>query len=105
MKELRAFIDGLPRERVGLVLDDGEVVELPNISSEPEDSFFVSATDMLPYLDRVRATWHTHPMGGLEPSSMDMVFFRSWPDLTHWIVAQEGERSFVVRNGQVEVVE
>jgi proteasome lid subunit RPN8/RPN11 len=93
---LKAFIDGLPRERVGLVLKSGEIVELPNVSSEPDDSFLVMATDMMPFLSAMVATWHTHPKGGLSPSVTDMESFAMWPDLKHYIVAPEGVRAFTV---------
>ena len=101
MDELKRFLDGLPRERVGLILRDGRIVELANSSAEPENSFLVLADDLLPYLDDAVATFHTHPMGGLDPSSDDIYCFQMWPDLEHWIVAPEGERRFRVEKNAV----
>lgn len=98
---LREFLDGLPRERVGLILDDDSLVELANVSAEPENSFLVLADDLLPYLRRIRGTFHTHPMGGLDPTADDILGFQQWPDLEHWIVAPEGAQRFRVEHGAV----
>jgi proteasome lid subunit RPN8/RPN11 len=99
--QLSVFLDGLPRERVGLILKDGQVIELPNVSAEPEKSFLVLADDIMPYLNDAEATFHTHPNGGAEPSAEDMLGFQMWPDLSHWIVAPEGTARFIVYQGAV----
>lgn len=104
-ERLRGFLDGLPRERVGLVLNTGELVELPNISAEPENSFLVPAASILPYLEAAVATFHTHPTGTVDPSPMDMHGFALWPDLKHWIVAPAGERCYGVTETGALVVE
>lgn len=96
MQQLLEFLDGLPRERVGLILRSGELVEVQNCSAEPEKSFLVLADDILPHLDEMVGIFHTHPNGGLEPSPADIYGFRQWPELDHWIVAPEGVRCYRV---------
>ena len=75
---LRQFaIAASPREAVGLILSDLSVVRLPNYASAPEHQFKVAKNDILnalgdeENLDEV-VFWHSHPMGGLGPSRLDM---------------------------------
>lgn len=77
-----------PNEACGLLLPSSingvQVIELPNRSSTPHDSFEMRGEDMLIALERVfrgdfpeeliggLTAWHTHPGGGLGPSTADL---------------------------------
>jgi proteasome lid subunit RPN8/RPN11 len=90
-------------ERVGLVLDDGTIIELRNVAADPKRAFAVRPEDMVAHEDRVRATWHTHPQPGATslPSAADLEAFLMWPDLEHWIVSAGGARAYRVERGAV----
>ena len=72
-----------PCEAVGLILPDDRVVELPNRSSLPHNSFQILGSDVkltlemnsvpLNQLGLENCTlWHSHPGGGVGPSRVDM---------------------------------
>lgn len=90
-----------PAERVGLVLRDGSVIELPNISTLPEESFLVDPVDLLNHEDEMVATWHTHPRTPATLSGEDYQTFLMWPDLLHIIIGTDGVRGYKVVNGAV----
>ena len=82
-------------ERCGLILKNGEIVELNNLADTPNLSFEMDLEAALPYLDddSVAATWHTHPDSDPNLSGEDYSCFLSWPDLEHVII---GPRDGVV---------
>jgi hypothetical protein len=47
-RQLLLDLNDGPHERVGFILQDGTVVEIPNISDEPEKSFDVRGEDTVP---------------------------------------------------------
>jgi proteasome lid subunit RPN8/RPN11 len=72
-----------PKEACGVILSDGRVVELPNISVTPENAYVMRGEDLeaalieqmpdgehLVHYDFV--VWHTHPSGQIGPSPADM---------------------------------
>lgn len=76
-----------PLEACGLILPDGSVVQLPNVSPEPLTSYVVDVDSLvdefykfaesvvLPVSDlepRWFTIWHTHPGGVVGPSRADM---------------------------------
>lgn len=88
-------------EHVGFVLPHGKVVEVANMSDNPEGSFDVSGEDILKYEDVAIATWHTHPKGTSNLSTGDMETFLNWPDMDHYIVGQDGITKYVVVDNEV----
>ena len=80
--------DRLPNEACGLILPypvkGVQVIELPNRSKKPHDSFEMTGEDMLLSLEQVfqgdfpehllpsLTAWHTHPRGHVGPSKFDM---------------------------------
>ena len=54
-------------ERVGFILEDGELVEVENVCPEPEEGFEVRGEDLVEYAERAVASWHTHPGGQRQP--------------------------------------
>lgn len=78
-----------PHEACGLLLptpiNGRQIIELPNHSSSPTDSFEMLGEDMLKALEMTfqgdfpedlipsLTAWHTHPKGNLGPSPFDMM--------------------------------
>ncbi len=88
-------------EHVGFVLPNDEMVEVKNMSDNPEGSFDVSGEDILKYEDIAVATWHTHPNGSSNLSAGDMETFLNWPNLDHFIVGTDGITKYVVKDNEV----
>ena len=88
-------------ERVGLILKSGEVVELENVSSQPDKMFSTKPEDLIRYEDEMLATWHTHPEGESLLSGEDYIGFQMYPDLLHLIFGTEGVSGYVVKRGAV----
>lgn len=92
-------------ERVGFVLEGGEVVECLNICLNPNEGFDVGDADMDLFIDRAVATWHTHPGGTKNLSVGDYDTFRGMPELLHFIVAPDGTAAYVIDRDAVLVHE
>lgn len=73
-------------ERCGIVLQSGEIIELPNQSSYPYNSFVISNNDLEPYRAEMLATWHTHPRGPNNLSIDDYNAFMDCPEFPHLIL-------------------
>ena len=97
-RQLKKLYNSEGTERVGLILDDGEVVELENKASEPEENFLVSPLDLIKYSEKAVASWHTHPNDDNNLSSQDYLGFVSWPHLTHYIIGSNGVKEYFVNN-------
>lgn len=88
-------------ERVGYVLDDGQIVECQNICDDPENGFDVSDADMRAYCDRAIATWHTHPGATRSLSVGDYETYLVNDELIHFIIAPDGVAAYRVEAGVV----
>lgn len=93
-----------PAEAVGLILPNDEVVELPNRSLTPHNRFEVLGSDVKLTLDAhsIAAVqeqlenctiWHSHPSGGLGPSTVDMRHRVSV--MSHLVVTLDEDGSWV----------
>lgn len=91
------------RERCGVILKSGEVVELTNQSETPETDFVIGAED-LEGLD-VAATWHTHCHDSANLSTPDYVAFLARPNWFHYIATENEVWCYYVRDGKVLVYE
>lgn len=85
-------------ERCGLILKDDTIVEVQNVAANPETGYEMDPIAVLPYLDLIAATWHTHPDGPSNLSGADYQSFRSWPDLVHIVISPSGVRRYCVDN-------
>lgn len=82
-----------PREAVGLLTVDGQVIELRNSSANPESNFEVTKIELLEALSAVSnytdltklIFWHSHPSGGVGPSRTDMQ--QKIPTVTHLVAS------------------
>jgi proteasome lid subunit RPN8/RPN11 len=101
MNELLLALWNPQVERCGFVLDDGSIVECPNVDPNPEKSFEISPDSIGQYEGRVSATWHTHPRTGPNLSVEDYRAFQSYPDWFHYIVSESEVWCYYVRNKAV----
>lgn len=93
-------------ELCGVILADGDVMQLPNIHLEPKAGFHLEPAAFLEQLELgAIGTWHTHPGADANLSQEDMNGFRQWPQLDHYIVGlRDGEpfvEKFAVKAGIV----
>jgi len=102
--EWQKFINN-SKERCGVVLKNGDVVELPNKHPEPERNFMIMADDIEPYLEELSALWHTHCDGSYNLSMNDYQLFVSKPELDQFIISDRGVALYRVDNGFVMNVE
>lgn len=94
MNKLREFYTDSGPERVGFILTDETVVEVKNNHPNPELGFDISAEDLIKFEDSVTATWHTHPNTNANLSVHDEGAFWMYPDLVHYIIGNDGIRSY-----------
>lgn len=88
-------------ERCGFILKTGEIVEVVNICSDPENGFDMQGADIIKFAPQASATWHTHPGDDSNLSAGDFYTFLNWPELEHYIVGNDGVTKFVVDDGDV----
>lgn len=86
------------KERCGLVLTDGSIIEVANLAAEPETSYEMDPVAVLPYLPLLAATWHTHPAGPSALSGEDHTGFLRWPTLEHIIISPDGIKRYKIEN-------
>jgi len=88
-------------ERVGFILETGEIVEVQNICVHSDNGFEVAGADLGKYHDAVAATWHTHPGTNSNLSTNDWYGFRNYPEWLHLIIGTDGVSSYRVEQGRV----
>lgn len=88
-----------PAEAVGIILGS-TIIELPNRSTQQNNSFSIKPTDIVIALESEGITdvdfenaglvlWHSHPSGGVGPSRTDMQ--NKVPHFHHLVVALVAE--------------
>ena len=95
------------RERVGFVLEGNKIVEVQNVSPEPEEGFLVSEDDIEKWIDPggCLAVWHTHPGQSSNLSGEDYRTFMVWRNLKHFIIGNDGVRCFGYDEGKKAIME
>jgi len=83
-------------ERIGFVTKANEIVEVPNVSPNPDEGFMVAPKDIILYseINPSYATWHTHPGASSNLSNEDFVTFKLWKDYVHFIIGNDGVRAY-----------
>lgn len=83
-------------ERVGFIRPNNYIVEVPNISDLPRESFNVSAEVIEKEVEENKAigTWHTHPKGLANLSYLDYYSYKSYPELYHFIVGSDKTKCY-----------
>lgn len=93
MEILREYYSPEGPERIGFVIGN-TIVEVSNISSEPQETFMVSTEHILMFAEDADAFWHTHPGASCNLSSEDFVGISNWPKLKHYIVGKDGIKCY-----------
>ena len=90
------------KERCGIILASGEIVELENTSTSNEEFAF----DHI-HLTRagVWATWHTHPLGLHNLSGADYNSFLTAPSLRHFVVTEISVMCFKIERNLLLVID
>lgn len=88
-------------ERFGLVLLEGTIIELKNVSLEPRNQLIVDRAEVDQFKGSTQATWHTHPNNRPNLSAEDYWMFLALPPMDHYIITETKVRKFSVRNGKV----
>lgn len=83
-------------ERCGFVLKTGDLVEVPNICTDPKQGFEMRGEDIIMYSAIAQASWHTHPGDSANLSTNDWESFRNYPELDHYIIGNDGVRKFAI---------
>jgi len=73
----RRAIQAAPFEACGFILNDGEIIEIPNGAEDPSRHFLMTSDGLAKTLkpgqiSRIIGIWHTHPKGSNEPSYTDI---------------------------------
>lgn len=91
-------------ERCGVILNTGKVIELKNVSNNPQMEFAIADLDLQIYLSQVIAFWHSHNehTGGSPNLSVeDYTTFLKYPQHLHIIFCYDKYIIFAVKNNLV----
>lgn len=92
-------------ERCGVITADGNIVECPNMSTSPENSYFIMEKD-IEAISGIVGTWHSHPRGPLNLSIDDYNNFAELHQLSHiiltprFVALYEMQEDFVTNIGR-----
>ena len=84
----RRALQAAPYEVCGFILDDGDIVEIRNISLAPLRAFKMDREQMFQKLygreHSIAGIWHTHPGGTTHPSQTDLAGIKCGAILRDW---------------------
>lgn len=87
-----------------MIRANGAIAELKNRADDPANFFRFEQRSLT--AKSVMATWHTHPGPSANLSIDDFYFFKSWPNLFHFIIStDEVACYFVCDDGKVHRVD
>lgn len=79
------------RERCGTITSEGTLRESTNLAPDPLNDFLFPEGD----LEIAKASWHTHTYGDANLSLADYWFFKSWPNLVHFVIYKGDVRCYL----------
>ena len=92
----RRAIQAAPQEVCGFIMENGDIVEIRNVATNPHRAFRMDHKHMVEKLsgreDFIAGIWHTHPKGTTTPSHADLnaikigAVQRNWD---YWIVTAD----------------
>jgi len=88
-------------ERCGFILKSGEIVEVDNISEDPQNGFEVSEKDFEKYYSETAASWHSHTDDFANLSLSDYYTFLNLPEWDHWVISKNKCVKFSVKSNCV----
>ncbi len=96
-----AIITTWNEERCGVILESGEVVELPNRHTQPRDNFRMLSEDVDNVEGEIVSTWHSHTLRSYNLSLNDYECFKRLPHLSHYIISVKGVACYQAIDGKV----
>lgn len=81
-EEIRRLASAKPEEEVcGFVLEDGSVIDVPNIASDPKTTFEISPSDYVRAdLCGIKGVWHSHlELDGFSPLDQQVLYQDTLP--------------------------
>lgn len=93
----------LGKERCGLIMQGGEILELPNQHADPFRNFEFEESEVTSRA--AVATWHTHPVTSANLSAADYHLFLRYDTLWHYIISHDEVRAYFVQNNVVYLYE
>jgi proteasome lid subunit RPN8/RPN11 len=90
-------------ERCGVILAKENIIELENIAEKPQLDFEVSDANFDKYKKSMKATWHTHPSCNANLSLADYEFFKSQPNINHFIICKNYVVCYKMTNGSLRI--
>jgi proteasome lid subunit RPN8/RPN11 len=97
----RKLRKGAIKERCGLVLADGSILDVENKHPRPEVGVLFPARELVDHEHELAATWHTHPSTPSRLSQEDYIGFLQWPHIKHYIIANDGVRCYRIEDGLI----
>jgi len=96
----------LPNECVGLLLLDGNTIQLRNQARSPH-RFFVNPVqyDDIELTAPVCALYHSHPLRPAKPSGEDERMMMEWPEVMHIILSPDGHKAYHVVNEDIHEID
>lgn len=92
----RRAIQAAPLEACGFIMEDGDIIEIRNVATNPAKGFRMDKSQLFEKLsdriDFIQGIWHTHPSGSLRPSHTDLNAIKIGaiqPNWDYWIVTSE----------------
>jgi len=77
-----------PFEACGFIMEDGDIIEIANVSLAPMRAFKMDRDEMFEKLcdrvDFIQGIWHTHPGGSCHPSETDLDGITLGAIARHW---------------------
>ena len=102
MSDLVSKVHSFEREKCGIILTTGELIELTNIHPKPTNNFAMSNEELEAYpLDDILAFWHSHREYDSNLSSPDYLSFLRYPKHLHIIFCYTHFTLYNVRNNLV----
>lgn len=90
--KVTAFYTTTLPERCGVILDDGQVIELTNIATtkDTEHIFVIDPVELIALEDGIVGTWHTHPDQSGNLGLSDYHTFLTFSEWYHVIAGNDG---------------
>lgn len=94
---VRRAIQAAPLEACGFVMEDGDIIEIRNVSLAPMRAFKMDRQQLIEKVrdrvDFIQGIWHTHPGGTIHPSHTDLDGIKLGaiqPNWDYWIITSTG---------------
>lgn len=88
-------------ERCGVILNDGTIKELVNLSECPAKEFRMDLDSAGVPKQDIIASWHTHCHGSANLSVDDYAGFQAQPELEHYVVGKDEVWRYIVDGTKV----